>query len=564
MRKIIIKIFTVFVGFLLISDAYADTIAEIPSIIDAGRIQRQISEQQPTPPIGGAPIQHPEKKNEGLMNEKIHLKLTRVIITGNTVFSTRELEAIFASSINKTITLKDLSEKVDEITTKYRSAGYILSRAFLPAQEIKNGVVKVEVIEGYISKVDIQGKPGCSRYLLNCYSKYILASRPLKIQTLEKELLLANDNPGLSVKSVINPSATTPDSADLTLVANQKYLSGYYTYNDYGTRFLGPIQTLFGGSVNSVLVPGDSNTVNFATTSQTDELHYAEYIYSRPICCNGLRWDIGTNYTETHPQFTLSGLNIIGRSFSAYSDINYSIIRSRIQNLSLRGSANYQNVTSTILDAPFYQDRFRTLTVGAFYDTADRWEGYNNMDLMIQKGFDIMGAGNHLLQSRPRGDSNFLKFNGDFAHQQPLYKRLSGYVSLQAQYSCEPLLATEQYGYGGPIYGRGNGPSEIVGDKGGAGKVELRYLTMPEWHYLQSVEFYVFYDAGIIWNIDTIDLPNRQSGTNTGIGARMNFMPNLAGEFYIAKPLTLQATTLTPPGQNPFQARGFFQLTASA
>lgn len=538
-------------------------VSNITSFTDPGRISRALQsnalpiektapstqrQQKPAPAFPGA--------------EKIKFKLERVIINGNTVFSTQDLISIFAPSYNKTISLADLQGLVEKISIKYRDAGYILSHAILPAQEIKNGIVHVQVIEGFISKIVIEGCPGSARCVLQGYGNCILQSKPLNIHVLEREILLANDLPGLTVKSIITPSKKIPAGADLTLVVERKVLSGYASYDNYSTRFLGPQELTLDGSVNSFWFPGDSNSFRFVKTTRSDEMRFGEFIHTQPIGCSGLNLVLGGNYTSTQPGFTVQPLEIVGWNESIYGSLFYPVIRSRNENLIIRATANYQNVYSTLLSFPFYDDRFRVLTLGAFYNTTDKLEGYDTIDISANQGFDIFGAGQHLLMSRPDGQSKFTTANLTASRDQPFCKRFSFYVSVQGQYAFDPLLATEQYGFGGPIYGRGYGPSEIVGDRGAAGKVELRMDTSPELHYLQTIQYYTFYDLGAIWNIDTTAQPGKQSAASAGVGARFNFMKNLVGEFYIAQPLTRKALTLTPPGQNGYQARGFFQITA--
>lgn len=540
----------------------AEIIPQLPSFFDAGRISRELRATEiPTPTKVTPLITDTATTHQPVTGgSQLSFKLTHVIITGNTVFSTRSLECFFASAINKTISLAELQNRVKDISEKYRAAGYILSRAILPPQEIKNGIVRVKVLEGFISKVTVEGKPGLARCVVADYGRVVLRSRPLQIKVLERQVLLANDIPGISVQAVITPSKTIPASADLTLIANRKIFNGYVTYDDFSTRFLGPLETSWGGSVNSVFLPGDNNALHFATSSQTKELQFAEFVHTQAVGNQGSSFILGSNYTETRPGFSLEPLEIIGRSFSVYSSLTYPIIRSRTQNLFIRGSGNYQNVTSTILSVPFYQDRFRSLGIGGFYSTDDCLKGFNTLDFNVSHGFDILGANKHFFQSRPKGQSQYTKLIFNASRTQPFATRFSLYTALQSQYSFEPLLATEQFGYGGPLYGRGYGPSEIVGDRGLGGKVELRVDTAPELCLLKAVQYYVFYDAGIIWNIDKHNLPPEQSATSTGLGARFNFLPQLTGDLYIAKPLSRKAITLTPFGQNFYQARGFFQI----
>ena len=109
-----------------------------------------------------------------------------------------------------------------------------------------------------------------------------MQSRPLKDSDLEHYLLLADDLPGITVKAVITPSPTIPDSADLTLVVERKIVNAYLAYDNYGTRYLGPQEISYGAAFNSILLPGDSNAFHFTTTSQRKEVQFAEFVHGCP------------------------------------------------------------------------------------------------------------------------------------------------------------------------------------------------------------------------------------------------------------------------------------------
>lgn len=532
---------------------------------DAGQAQKNIK-------ATSLPIIHPaiSAKVEGktppaapIANAgKIYLKLSRVIITGNTIYSTQDLMKFFKPSLNKKISLADLQAMVEDISKKYREDGYVLSRAILPAQEIKQGVVKVQVIEGYVNSVTVQGNVGRDQALLERYGKKVMESKPFQLHLLERQMLLMNDLSGLSVKSVLTPSKTIPGAADLTIVAERQLVNAYFIYDDYGSRFLGPREVSYGGNINSLLIPGDKNAFHFSQTSVKKQLYFEEFVHSQPIGTNGLIWTLGSNYTRTAPGFTLRQADIIGQSFSVYSNFDDSIIRSRSQNLTWRTMLNYQNVNSTILGIPFYQDRFRSIGQGLYYDVADKWLGVNNMELDYYQGFPIWGAQDHFLQSRPRGRTAFSKFTLNAGRLQGLTGRCSVYLATQAQYAFNAQLATQQFSYGGAAYGRGYDPAEIVGDRGLAGKFEFRVDTTPGMKFLQTIQFYLFYDAGVVWNINTIGQAPRLDAMSTGGGARIMLIPQISAELFLAKPLTRKVATLAAINQNGNQFRGFFQLVA--
>lgn len=533
----------------------------IPNASDPGRVGQRVQTPVPLGKPGGAVEQEMPAQQAALTEAaKIKFHLNRIILKGNTVFSEHELLPLYQSYLHKKISLQDLQQITDLITKKYRESGYILSRTIIPPQAIKNGIVHLQIIEGYISKVEIKGYAGNKKIIVMKFAKHILESRPLNIKVLERYVLLANDVPGLDVKAVITPSANVPGSADLTLIPESQKASLSYIFNNYGTRFIGPNQITASVTGFSMLMSGDSNTVRAVQTSHNTELQFLEGVHTNYIGTSGLSLTIDGNYTKTHPLFTLQPLNIVGMAFQFYTDLIYPVLRQRSTNFFVHGMVNYQNVNSTLAGFPFYQDRFRNVTLGGSFQNVDSYYGVNSFSLDYSHGFPFFGAHTHALQSRPNGQTIFNKINLTLSRLQGLTERFSFLGSMQAQYSPDPLLATMQYGFGGPLYGRGYDPSEIIGDKALASKFELRFDTTPGFRFLNTIQYYLFYDAGVVWNNDSINLAAKLSATSAGFGLRFGFTSVMTGEFYIGKPLTLNQAVLVALGEKPHMARTFFQI----
>jgi hemolysin activation/secretion protein len=537
----------------------------ITNVSDPGLVQKRLGGETnaSTPVLPTAQIVEQEHPSPDSPLEKIKFKLTKVIIKGNTVYTDAQLQTIFQPSINKIISLGDLQRLVKEVTKLYRREGYLLSRAIILPQVIKNGVITIQVVEGFISEVTVQGDTGLTAYQFNQYAKHLVQVRSFQSAVLERDMLLMNDMPGYSVKAVIRPSKVTSGGAELVLITERIKGQATISYDNFGTRFIGPQQITLSGSLYSAAFPGDNNTLTYITVPDPEELKLIQFIHTHPIGINGWNFTLGGNYTATHPLFTLAPLDVYGRSFYAFTDLSHNILRTRTANIFVHGAFNYQNVTSTILGQLFYADRYRSLVLGGNADGIDRWNGINTVGLDLEQGFDILGAGKHFLQSRPLGVSNFTKVNVNASHLQWFTQRFSILGAMQGQYSFNPLLAAEQFSYGGPEFGRGYDPSQIVGDDGIGAKIELRLNTNPDWAYLQVIQPYLFYDVGKIWNRDGISLPAVQSATSTGIGARFIFLPQLTGNFYIAKPLTLPVAALQAMGEDGHAIRTFFQLSAT-
>jgi len=162
------------------------------------------------------------------------------------------------------ISVADLEEFVSTLTAHYRRHGYILSQAILPPQAIHEGKVTIQIIEGYVDHVQIEGK--INNPLLKKYGEKIARARPLSMAVLERYALLANDIPGMEVKTFLAPSSHTPGAADLTFIANQKRESLYASFDNRNTPFLGPNVFFAQGDLNGLINGSDNAGIRFSSS----------------------------------------------------------------------------------------------------------------------------------------------------------------------------------------------------------------------------------------------------------------------------------------------------------
>lgn len=565
-------------GCGLYSPAYAIVVQphELPGSVLPERQSAALAQPSSTNPQALPPL--PKPKNEaapslGPAAATIKFKLNRINLSGEHVYTEAQISDLYKDKIGKTISVAELQQIVQDITNFYRNNGYILSRAVLPPQHVANGIVNVQIIEGYIDKVTVVGVPEGSRYMVQAYGNQISSIRPLKLDKMEQVLLLANEIPGVQVKAVLEPSKSNVGASDLNLVAQMKTFSAYVSYDDYGTRYIGPQQISVGGEGDSLFRSGDSTQISAVNTTRGKELRYFGLVHSTPLGLKGTRLSVSGNTSITHPEYVLDPLKINGIADTFNATITWPIIRSRTHNLSLDAGLNYVDswVTNFQPSQPLYTDHLRTFRFGGNFDMADSYNGNNALMLHVEQGLPILGATPESMSesgkvSRVGGSGHFTRVNAQITRLQQFgASRYSAFFIAQGQYAMEPLLATEQFAYGGAqqALGRGYDPAEIIGDRGAAASLELRMNIAPEKMFLQAMQLYVFYDSGVIWNLKNVpDQKRKQSATSTGVGSRFFFTKNVSGNFLIAQPLTrnVNAMEIIGRGRTP---RMFFSITAS-
>ncbi|TAL27780.1 MAG: ShlB/FhaC/HecB family hemolysin secretion/activation protein [Alphaproteobacteria bacterium] len=200
------KIFCVvslLIGTLFSGVAMAQT---VPGPADVSRLP-QNTERPPAMPAA----QPPQVQTGGMPSmavppgaENMMLNLAALHVDGVTVYSQDELSGLWRNDIGRTVSILRLYQIAAAITARYRRDGYALSRAFIPAQEIENGIAHISVVEGYIADIRFEGDMPKSYLLKEAYRR-LVSERPLNIKTLERQMLLLNDLPGTDFRAVLKP-----------------------------------------------------------------------------------------------------------------------------------------------------------------------------------------------------------------------------------------------------------------------------------------------------------------------------------------------------------------------
>ncbi len=543
---------------------------QLPASVLPGIVSKEFMQKPKERSIAEQSIASPQEQAGSLGPEaaKIHFVLTKIILEGNHIYSDAVLSELYRDKLHHEISVSELQAIVLDITNYYRNNGYIISRAILPPQHVQNGIVKIKVIEGYLDKVTVSGDAGKAKKMLERYGNKAIESRPLQLKTLEHYLYLANDIPGIQTRAVLNPSKTNVGAAGLDLVTNRQAIQGSFAYDNYGTRYLGPQEATGRLAFNSLFLSGD--TLNFlysATPARPKQLGFYDLSWTGLMGSEGLSVTIDKNYSRTRPGFVLTPAKVNGNATNYYAMVQYPIIRERSRTLTLDGSFNYLDSLVTSFNELLYIDHLRTLRGGGTYAFADKYRGSNLLSSHVEQGLPILGASSNVdsfTTSRFGGRGTFTKLELTASRLQAILGPFSVMMTMSGQYALNPLLASEQYAFGGSIMGRGYDPAEIVGDRGLGGTLELRADFFPEKFFLANIEPYIFYDEGAIWNLkNVIGVLKKQSIASAGGGIRFVFTPTVTGNLMIGQPLTKQvaAEELIGRGRLP---RGFFSLVITS
>ena len=83
-------------------------------------------------------------------------------ITGTSVIDGAELESLVAPHVGRDMELAELEKVAELVTAELKDRGYSLARAYIPAQDIEDGIVEVAVVEGKVGEIFIKGNESYS------------------------------------------------------------------------------------------------------------------------------------------------------------------------------------------------------------------------------------------------------------------------------------------------------------------------------------------------------------------------------------------------------------------
>lgn len=557
MLKLFVTSTLLLTSSIFVKEAHAQ-LNQQTGIADPSRAGDLLEEKRLIPQAGpNISVKQLSLQNAPAGAENIKFNFGGLKINGANVYSEDELYGIYKDKIGTEISLADLYAIANQITLKYRNDGYILTQAVVPPQTIASGVVQLKIVEGFISNITIQGgaENESAVRVIREYADHIKAGGALNLAEMERQLLLINDLPGVDARTIISPSQTA-GAADMLIIIERDPFEAFVGVDNHGSRFLGPVQFSGATVFNSMLGLNEQITAQIVAAPDAGlELAFGSLGYSQPIGVYGTRINLGGSVTDTDPGFTLKEFEVEGLSRNLYVGVEHPFLRSRNANIFGRALFDWRNVESQNNVELTRKDKIRAIRAGAKADFLDRLLGVavNSVDFEVSQGLDVLGASDEgdANLTRAKGDPTFLKANIRLERLQRLTSTFNLLLTGRGQLSNNPLLSSEEFGLGGYSTVRGYDPSEVVGDDGIAGKVELQWQAP-----VKEVELFGFFDAGTVWDQDATTSDNkRNSLTSTGIGVRLDLPLEIDAEFLAAKPLSTDVQT-----QGDDDTRFFFSL----
>ncbi len=478
----------------------------------------------PTPP----PLKEEEVKQLPL--ERVFI--SKIIVTGNTVFSKDEIANITQPYENRWLTSEDLEKLRRDLTLQYIDNGYITSGAFIPDQDVADGTITFNIIEGQIDDISVTNNKWLNdRFIKNRVG--LATKKPVNIKPIQERLQLLQQDPRIEkLNAELRPGLKLGES-NLNIDIEEKIpLRIWSSYDNYLSRNTGPEQFRIGASFLSLTTNGDILNFMWGKTESSDTI--IDTSYSFPIT----RYDTTLSFRYRINDYEL--VEDIFRDLEIEQDndiytiaLRQPVFRNLNHEFALTLIGEKNKTETKLLDEPF------SLALGADEGTAEvtalRFEQtytYRSQRQVIAArsrfsfGLDVWDATNNDDSDIP--DAEFFAWLGQFQWAQRLnLLDMQLLFRADAQLTEDPLFALEQIAVGGRYSVRGYNENEFVRDKGVILSLESRIPIVQDKAWADYLQIIPFFDYGWAENEGLLSSITQDEIYSVGVGLRwaLTFKP---------------------------------------
>ena len=513
--------------------------AHAQQIFGPGEERPEIEEfpgREPAAPLELPAVPAPsaeERLSHGLV---VHVRA--FAFEGGTVFSAEELARVTRPFTGRSISSEELLRAADAVTALYAAQGYVTSGALVPDQSVEDGVVRIRIVEGRLSAIEVTGQ----RWFREGYFRDRLshaAGAPVSVARLERGLRLLQRNRYVErLHARLEPAARLGESVLHVEIEERRPYDLVAEANNEHSPAIGAIGGRFTPSLGNLLGHADELSASFDVTEGLFEW--------------GARYELPLNSYDTRlagyarasdadvVEEPFRDLGIHSESETYGISLTHPLYRDELHELSFRVAGERRTLESCLEILPPVCEPFPFLAgqpnpkqVASVLRLIQDWTRATSSDVLAARmtwsaGLDLWDA-----TTRGSADGQFFGWLGQaqWAHRFPEALLASELVvRADLQLADDSLLTLEKFALGGQRTVRGYRENEIVRDNGAVGSLELRIPVLRTGLGRSLVEVVPFGDIGHGWDAGN-DTPDRTL-SSLGIGLRVSPWPWLRGELF--------------------------------
>ncbi len=457
-------------------------------------------------------------------------------------------------------TSEDVEKARAALEKAYQDKGYQTVQVQIPQQQVKRGVVLLEVVENKVGRLRVKGSRYFALDKIKAKVPSLAEGNVPNFNDVTREVIGLNQWTDRRVTPTLKPGVE-PGTVDIDLNVKDTFpLHGSVELNNRYSADTQPLRVNGSVSYNNLWQLGHSAGASVQVSPQdlNQVKVFSGYYIARFASVDWLSLMLQAVKQNSNVS-TLGTVAVAGRGEvvgaramislpprkdfyqSANFGIDYKHFNQEV-GLGATGTGATATAASTTTTPISYYPISLNYTA--------TWVGKNyTTDFNAGVNLHLRGMGSGTSQfddNRFKADGDYIYFRGDLSHTQKLPGGFELFSKVQGQLADQPLVSSEQYGGGGLGTVRGYLEAEVLGDSGGFGTVELRGPSLFGWWGRKDTEWqlYGFAEGGLLRVHDP--LPEQTAGyrlASVGVGSRLRFLDYLNGSIDLSLPLISQTVT---------------------
>ena len=420
--------------------------------------------------------------------EKARFEISKLLVEGNTLVATQELEQSLQPFIIKDGSIDTLQSALLAIEAVYAKHGFSAMKAVLPEQEADAGVFRIQVIEAKLSKVKVTGNSYFSEENIRNSAPDLVIGESPNLLKVAKSLRVANENFAKYTRVVISKAQGTGEVEAELKVQDGKPYRFAVSLDNTGTKPTGRQRLGFVFQHANLFDRDHAMAAQFTTSPEhEDQVKIFGLSYRIPIYSTADTIDISAGHSDVSSGNVTTTAGVFGISGSGdFASVTYNhqlpLWRDIEQKISLGLNWRYygSNVTFNDQDVGIPDltsaPAVLTYTMGQTQNER-KWQASLSAVYNLSSGDKGDKEAYNQPLARPGADSHFKQLRYQFAYASPISSLWNVSAELSGQHTDDMLISGEKYGVGGAGSVRGFDMREVNGDKGFRGSVE--FTTMP-------------------------------------------------------------------------------------
>jgi len=480
--------------------------------------------------------------------------IERFEVIGDNLLGAETVQRLVAPFTGKDKDFSDVQRALEALEVAYRDLGYGVVQVQLPEQDITRGIVRFNINQPKIGKVNVEGNQYFSTQNVRRSLPSVKEGETPNSNDISRNLQI-NAEHSVKQTNVLLRSGDNEGLVDVNVrVTDDRPWRLITTLDDTGTSDTGYMRLGIGFQHTNLLDRDHSFTAQYVTSpTNLDQVAIYGLGYKIPYYRLNSTLEMFAGYSDVDSG-TVSGLFAVsgkGSIFGAkwnYFPQKWNDIEQKVTfGLDYRA---YQN-SVTLSGIGFVPD----ITVhpvslayaGLMRMTASELGFYGSVSRNIPGGQDGTQSDFDASRAGAKADYTILRYGATYSHA--FSNEWQGRIAYSAQFTRDLLVSGEQFGIGGMDTVRGYLPREASNDYGYATQLEIYTPNIADNLGMNDKwrsRLVGFYDFGNVYRNDP--QPGEQAGTylaSTGVGMRLNYGKSVSLRLDLAQILKAYGTRQT-------------------